>query len=97
MSQALKQNADWNSLIAIMLGRLEMTVAECIVAYTDMFKRIFETQKHKIPVKIRGKTADLQGRFDLKILENSIKEIVKSRELSEADLLNTGDVRACRV
>ena len=74
-------NADFYSLIAIMLGRLEMTVAECIAAYTNMFKRIFEKHKQKSPINFWGRLGKLQGRFNSKILENSIEEIVKNRGL----------------
>ncbi|CVL07330.1 uncharacterized protein FMAN_15396 [Fusarium mangiferae] len=43
-------------LIAIMLGRLRMTVDECIAAYTSLSNKVFEKKSHR--VKINGQ---LQG------------------------------------
>src|SRR5205814_1267914 len=65
-------------LIAIMLGRLRMTVDECIEAYTSLSDRVFEKKAHR--VTIRG---NLQGRFDTTALEDAIKQILKERGLNE--------------
>ena len=78
-------------LIAIMLGRLRMTVDECIDAYTSLFDRVFEKKSHR--VKIRG---ELQGRFDAAELERSVKQILASRGLGEDALLKDGD-SSCKV
>ena len=56
------------SLIAIMLGRLRMTVDECIAVYTHLFRTVFEKQKHKIPISLGRNFGNLQGRFDSAIL-----------------------------
>ena len=77
-----------------MLGRLKMDVSECIEVYTSLFERIFEKQKHKSPVSLWG---NLQNKFDSDILRDSIKEIVKSQGLSEAEYLNVEGNRSCRV
>lgn len=78
-------------LIAIMLGRLQMTVDECIDAYTSLSDRVFEKSRHR--VNIKGK---LQGRFDTAELERAIKEIVSAREISEDALLKDADA-SCKV
>lgn len=78
-------------LIAVMLGRLRMTVHECIEAYTSLSDKVFEKKSHR--VKINGK---LQGRFDAAKLEDTIKEILRARDLNEDELLK--DVAAsCKV
>ncbi|ERT02856.1 hypothetical protein HMPREF1624_01159 [Sporothrix schenckii ATCC 58251] len=78
-------------LIAVMLGRLRMTVHECIEAYTSLSDKVFEKKSHR--VKINGK---LQGRFDAAKLEDTIKEILRARDLNEDVLLK--DVAAsCKV
>jgi len=69
-------------LIAIMLGRLRMTVDECIVAYTSLSDRVFEKKSHR--VNIKGK---LQGRFDADELERAIKRIVQACGLGQDALL----------
>ncbi|KAL2196387.1 acyl transferase/acyl hydrolase/lysophospholipase [Corynascus similis CBS 632.67] len=78
-------------LIAIMVGRLRMTVDECIDAYTSLFDRVFEKKSHR--VKIRG---ELQGRFDVAELEQSVKQILASRGLGEDALLKDTD-SSCKV
>lgn len=78
-------------LIAVMLGRLCMTVDECIEAYTSLSDKVFEKKSHR--VNIKGK---LQGRFDSAELERTIKQILVSRNLNEDTLLK--DTRApCKV
>jgi patatin-like phospholipase/acyl hydrolase len=38
-------------LIAIMLGRLQMTVGECIDMYTSLSNKVFEKKSHRITIK----------------------------------------------
>lgn len=78
-------------IIAIMLGRLRMTVDECIEAYTSLSDKVFEKKSHR--VKINGK---LQGRFDARELERAIKQILRARCLSEGALLKDVDA-PCKV
>nr|KAK5444074.1 hypothetical protein LTR18_005335 [Exophiala xenobiotica] len=79
-------------LIAIMLGRLEMTIGECIDAYLSLSDRIFQKKAHR--VNIQGK---IQGRFDSKKLEEAVKEVVRKRKLPEDTLLKSTGDGACRV
>lgn len=78
-------------LIAIMLGRLRMTVDECITAYTSLSDRVFEKKSHR--VKINGK---LQGRFDTAALEKAIKKILVESGHDEDALLKDSPA-SCRV
>ncbi len=78
-------------LIAVMLGRLRMTVDECIAAYTSLSDKVFEKKSHR--VNIKGK---LQGRFDAAELEDTIKRILRARGISEDALLKDIDL-SCKV
>ncbi|CAK7223200.1 hypothetical protein SBRCBS47491_005129 [Sporothrix bragantina] len=78
-------------LIAIMLGRLRMTVDECIEAYTSLSDKVFEKKSHRI--KINGK---LQGRFDAVELAETIKQILRVRDHDE-DMLLKDDGASCKV
>ncbi len=69
-------------LTAMMLGRLRMTIEECIDAYTSLSDKVFEKEYHR--VNIKGK---LQGRFDAAELERSVKQILTDRSLTEDALL----------
>lgn len=60
------------SLIAIMLGRLEMSVEECIEHYLTLSKTVFK-REHYLPVKINGR---VQARFRTSALEDAIKRMV---------------------
>ncbi|KAG7289884.1 hypothetical protein NEMBOFW57_006261 [Staphylotrichum longicolle] len=78
-------------LIAIMLGRLRMTIDECVNAYTSLFDKVFEKQSHR--VNIEGK---LYGRFDAVALEQAVKQILAARGLGEDVLLKDSD-SSCKV
>lgn len=75
-------------LIAIMLGRLRMSVADCIEAYKHLSKEIF-TPAHS-SANVAGKAVDFlkaKGRFRSEPLERCIKEILKKHNLSEDELM----------
>jgi len=79
--------ADIFSLIAIMLGRLQMTVDECITAYTSLSDRVFRKQRHRL--KLNGQ---MQGRFDSLELERAIKQIVAQQGFREdLELMDSPD------
>ncbi|KIY00391.1 uncharacterized protein Z520_04076 [Fonsecaea multimorphosa CBS 102226] len=71
-------------LIAFMLGRLEMTMDECIDAYLSLSDQIFQKNAHRVTTQ--GK---IQGRFDSNKLEEAIKEVVRTRKLQEYTLLKS--------
>lgn len=78
-------------LIAIMLGRLQMTVDECIDAYATLSDRVFE--KKRSPFDIKGR---LRGRYDSKELERIIKNMLIGRGLHEDELFKEVGA-ACKV
>jgi hypothetical protein len=71
------------SLIAIMLGRLRMSIDECIKAYTDLSEDVFH-KKRRLPIGVKG---DLKERYDSKALEFAVKKILKDRDMDENALL----------
>ncbi|KAF7508686.1 hypothetical protein GJ744_008933 [Endocarpon pusillum] len=79
-------------LIAIMLGRLGMDVDECITEYQRMISQIFK-KKH-LPIDWRGR---LKGRFDTQVLIDSIMETMSTCNVSEAERLDSGKEKACKV
>ncbi|OBT93612.2 hypothetical protein VE01_08085 [Pseudogymnoascus verrucosus] len=80
-------------LIAIMLGRLEMDVDECITAYSNLAAAIFSEKISQVPVNIKGK---IKPRFDSAKLESAIRKAVAQSGVSETDLFNDGTERGCR-
>lgn len=78
-------------LIAVMLGRLRITIDECINAYTLLSDRVFEKKSHRF--KVSGK---FQGRFDAAELESAIKQIIVACGLNKDALLKDVDA-PCKV
>lgn len=81
-----------HSLIAIMLGRLEMTVDECIEAYGSAMGGVF--RKTSRGISLKGK---VQGRFDTRELEKKIKEFIKSKGCEDQTLYTEDGSTKCKV
>jgi hypothetical protein len=75
-----------------MLGRLRMSIDECIDAYLSLSDRIFQKKRHRATIK--GK---IQGRFDSEELARAVKEVVKAQGLQEDMLLKDTLDDACKV
>lgn len=69
----------FNSLIAIMLGRLYMDIEQCIAAYKDISHRVFTPKRSKLSLLARGKDLwSLTGAFDSDALAAEIERIVEA-------------------
>ncbi|CAN9175299.1 unnamed protein product [Alternaria alternata] len=79
-------------LIAVMLGRLKMSVGDCITAYLSLSDRVFRKTRHRVTVK-----GQVQGRFDADELARAIKEVVKQQGLEEDALLKDVPEAGCKV
>ncbi|KAJ9634597.1 hypothetical protein H2199_008880 [Coniosporium tulheliwenetii] len=79
-------------LIAIMLGRLRLSIDECIDAYLSLSDRVFRKKGHRVTVK-----GQMQGRFDSEELARAVKEIVKKQGLPEDALLKDTPGASCKV
>ena len=80
------------SLIAVMLGRLRMSVADCITAYLSLSDRVFRKTRHRVTVK-----GQVQGRFDAEELVRAVKEVVKQQGLQDDALLQDVPEAGCKV
>jgi patatin-like phospholipase/acyl hydrolase len=85
-------------LIAIMLGRLKMDIEECINAYIQISKDVFQPKKKKFDILGRASDAlKVLGRFDSEALKRGIQEIVaQSGEIRDAKLKVDSEPK-CRV
>jgi RecB family endonuclease NucS len=79
-------------LIAVMLGRLRMSVPECIDAYISLSDRIFRKTRHRMTMRGR-----VQGRFNAEELTQAVKEVVKQQGLQEDTLLKDAPEAQCKV
>lgn len=82
----------FDSLIAIMLGRLEMDVDECITAYSKLAEAVFEEKLSSFPISLKGK---VKARFDSARLEKAIGKVMQ-KGASETDLFNDRTECGCR-
>jgi Patatin-like phospholipase len=85
--------SNMSRLIAIMLGRLEMDVDECVSAYNELIKAMFEKKSSWLPVSWMGRTT---AQFDSNKLRSAIEEMIRNKGASTADVFNDGKFRGCR-
>jgi hypothetical protein len=76
-----------------MLGRLEMDVDQCILAYSDLAETVFGKKLSHLPFNIQGK---VKAQFDSAKLEKAIRKTIRDSGISETELLNSGTERGCR-
>ena len=80
-------------LIAIMLGRLEMSVESCIAAYTNLMESVFGGRSSPVDWSL-----NVKGRYSSQALETAIKSLIPEHEGPDTALLNDerSERRACR-
>jgi patatin-like phospholipase/acyl hydrolase len=78
-------------LIAIMLGRLRLSVDECIEEYKKLSDRVFTKLHHRVTVK--GK---VQGRFDHEALVAGVQELLERKGLPKDELLRDDIEEGCK-
>lgn len=85
-------------LIAIMLGRLRMSVDDCIDAYTKLSEKIFEPVLSKANVPGRAiQKLRAEGKFEAHVLEEQIKQLLRKRGWPEEALLTDNSADAPKV
>lgn len=78
-----------------MLGRLEMDVDECIMAYVTLTKKIFE--KPSKWSHLKSLFGNIESRFDTNKLEDAISEVIYGRGTSIIEPFNNQAEHGCRV
>lgn len=80
-------------LIAIMLGRMKMSVEECIEAYIKLADKVFRPT-HTMPLSFKGRVRE---KFDSKALEQAVKQYLTDHSLSEDCRLHDVGPAPCKV
>ncbi|SPO02516.1 uncharacterized protein DNG_05189 [Cephalotrichum gorgonifer] len=80
-------------LIAIMLGRLEMDVDECIAVYNELSSGVFAKPQRRYRVDLR---ASIAPKFDSAKLRDAILKIITSQGLSPEAPFDDGQDRGCK-
>lgn len=87
-------------LLAIMLGRLRMTLKQCQEAYIDLSAKIFTPVRSTNDYVGRARDfLNADGRFSAAPMEQTIKDLLRNRGLAEEELMwdETGDSQSCLV
>ncbi|KFY85790.1 hypothetical protein V498_07664 [Pseudogymnoascus sp. VKM F-4517 (FW-2822)] len=86
-------------IIAIMLGRLRMTIPECITAYTELSETIFKPKRSWASPFRAAEYLNGDGKFDSQALEKEIKtQIQKSKVAANDDQILLMDTESpCKV
>ncbi|KAK0640003.1 Patatin group M-2 [Lasiodiplodia hormozganensis] len=79
-------------LIALLLGRLRLTVDECISVYSELSPKIFTHLHHRVNLA-NGKT---QGRFDHQALEDGVKSTLAQYHKEPDTLLKEPESIGCK-
>jgi hypothetical protein len=75
-----------------MLGRLRMSITDCIDAYTSLSDEVFEKRRHRL--SIRGR---IQGRFDTVALERAVQGMLMRQGFEKDGLLKDTPDATCKV
>ena len=77
-----------------MLGRLGMSVDECIEAYEELMESIFGSKAHWKPV---SRSANINATYDSQKIKQKIESVLRQRDIAPESLFNDGNRRNCRV
>lgn len=75
-----------------MLGRLKMSIDECIDANISLSDKVFQKKRHRVTVK-----GHIQGRFDSEELARVVKGVLAELGLQEDKLLKDSADADCKV
>ena len=78
-------------LIALMLGRLRMSISDAIAAYLKLSNAVFTKKRHRADAK-----GQLRGRFDHKALEDGVKGLLEAVGLPKEVLLKEAATSDCK-
>ena len=85
-------------LLAIMLGRLKMSIEDCEAAYLHLSENKFNPKRSKLNVASRSKDfLPTNSKFDAKRFEDAVKQILEQRSQESESLLLQEFICECRV
>jgi len=84
----------FHRLIAIMLGRLQMSVEDCIIAYVKLMRRIFERKENRSIMSTIGR---VKPRFSAQALSEAIVEVLRASGHSPSESFEEPGDPTCKV
>jgi hypothetical protein len=77
-----------------MLGRLRMSVKDCIDAYIKLMEQVFKKKEH---VSFVGLLGGVKPRFSSDGLKEAITEVLKGKGIAYDELFENGQDQGCKV
>lgn len=77
-----------------MLGRLRMSVEDCITAYVKLMRRIFEKKENRSILSTLGR---VKPRFSARTLSDAVAEVLISSGHSVYEKFEESDEPTCKV
>ena len=84
-------------IIAIMLGRLRMSLDQCEKAYMSLSSNVFKKSRRSADPRRIYDFLEANGKFSPQPLEETIRNMLREHELVDNELLKDRDPEACRV
>lgn len=84
-------------IIAIMLGRLRMSLDECEAAYMKLSSNVFKKSRRSADPRRVYDFLEANGKFSPQPLENTVEEMLRERDLANNELLKNHEPEACKV
>ena len=84
-------------IIAIMLGRLRMSLDQCEAAYMNLSSNVFKKSRRTADPRRIYDFLEANGKFSPQPLEETIRDMLQGHELADNELLKDRDPEACRV
>lgn len=79
-----------------MLGRLRMSLEECEAAYIKLSEKIFQPKRWRYSAMKLLDTVSMKERYDSKVLERTIRKVIKDRTGNEHEMLKS-QKEGCKV
>ncbi|KAL8786430.1 MAG: hypothetical protein Q9195_008200, partial [Heterodermia aff. obscurata] len=84
-------------IIAIMLGRLRMSLDQCEAAYTKLSSNVFKKSRSSADPRRIYDFLEANGKFSPKPLVDTVGQMLRERDLADNELLKSHDPDSCKV
>ena len=84
-------------IIAVMLGRLHMSLEQCEAAYMKLSSNVFRKSRRSADPRRMYDFLEANGKFSAQPLEDTMRDMLREHDLADNELLKDLDPEACKV